>query len=547
MAAAGFAVTITAKDAASATLKKISDSLAKFSKPVEGLRAEFEKLGKNAGLANLTKGLGAAGSAAEKLIEKLGGSTGSLGGAGSIGGMAMLARQYADVGQQATNMAYRIGIGTDQLAKFQSAARLGGASAGAMADAVATMAKNIGDVLSNRNPTMAGFFKQLEITPRYGADGRPDVATAFRGLREALAKAPTTQGKNAILDALGLPQEIRPVIENMDRLSAAADRIRSNAGAATEAGAKLNVEMQRLQENARGVGENVETVLAPGLTKITRGLADLTEKANEASKSGVGAHVATILSGGGQGALYGAGAGALLGAFRGLGGGVPGIVGGAVSGAVIGGLRGGAGGAIIAGAVDALGNAGGDRGAPAGQTQNLGVVGMGGTLPSNNPGNLRASPSSFQRFATPQAGLEAAARNLIAYRNRHHLDTIEGIASRWAPPSENNTAAYIRGVSEDVGALPGQTLPNDSTTNAALLAAIVKREQGGAKAAQFTPEQYAAAIEAAMARSGGREVTITVNAPPGTTAQVSQQGGGASRFWPVRMQYGLRAGAGANP
>lgn len=60
----------------------------------------------------------------------------------------------------------------------------------------------------------------------------------------------------------------------------------------------------------------------------------------------------------------------------------------------------------------------------------------------------------FEVFEAPEWGIRAAVKLLDAYRRRHGLTTIAGIINRWAPPSENDTAAYVRKVAADVGVSP---------------------------------------------------------------------------------------------
>lgn len=81
---------------------------------------------------------------------------------------------------------------------------------------------------------------------------------------------------------------------------------------------------------------------------------------------------------------------------------------------------------------------------------------------NNNPGNLRRSGDPWQGLADRQTdmefftfksaiyGIRALARTLISYQDKHGLRTIRQIISRWAPPNENNTNAYIRAVAADV-------------------------------------------------------------------------------------------------
>lgn len=77
---------------------------------------------------------------------------------------------------------------------------------------------------------------------------------------------------------------------------------------------------------------------------------------------------------------------------------------------------------------------------------------------NNNPLNIRktdtawrgkvvGSDQEFETFATPEHGIRAAARILQTYQETHNLDTVKGVISRWAPPSENDTSAYVQAVS----------------------------------------------------------------------------------------------------
>ncbi len=81
----------------------------------------------------------------------------------------------------------------------------------------------------------------------------------------------------------------------------------------------------------------------------------------------------------------------------------------------------------------------------------------------NNPGNIRHShdkwkgetrlqrDKDFVRFSTPQAGIRAMMKIFLTYENVHHLNSISRIISRWAPPEENNTQAYIDDISIRIG------------------------------------------------------------------------------------------------
>lgn len=77
---------------------------------------------------------------------------------------------------------------------------------------------------------------------------------------------------------------------------------------------------------------------------------------------------------------------------------------------------------------------------------------------NNNPGNIRLTGDrwrgqvlpppdrGFVTFAEPKWGYRALFVILEGYMIRHGLVTIRSIIGRYAPPSENATAAYIRSV-----------------------------------------------------------------------------------------------------
>lgn len=91
-------------------------------------------------------------------------------------------------------------------------------------------------------------------------------------------------------------------------------------------------------------------------------------------------------------------------------------------------------------------------------------------LSNCNPGNIRQSkvrykgevqPSrdpAFKQFESLAWGYRAVFVLLHTYRVRHGLRTVRGMISRWAPPVENHTEAYIRAVAADTGIDPDEPL-----------------------------------------------------------------------------------------
>ena len=114
---------------------------------------------------------------------------------------------------------------------------------------------------------------------------------------------------------------------------------------------------------------------------------------------------------------------------------------------------------------------------------------------NNNPGNIevgdpwegRASAKErlphqegedkFVVFKSPEFGIRAITKLLQTYRVKYGLNTITGIISRWAPPEENDTEAYIASVSESMGIDPDKVLDTSSTNVLnPLVTAIIRHE-----------------------------------------------------------------------
>lgn len=112
-------------------------------------------------------------------------------------------------------------------------------------------------------------------------------------------------------------------------------------------------------------------------------------------------------------------------------------------------------------------------------------------LRNRNPGNIRRSNTrytgekeqstdpEFRQFVAVEWGYRAMFVLLYTYRLRYGLNTLEGWIGRWAPPSENRTASYLRFVADRCGLTEKEPLdPLDPATMIPIAAAMSEVENG---------------------------------------------------------------------
>ena len=106
------------------------------------------------------------------------------------------------------------------------------------------------------------------------------------------------------------------------------------------------------------------------------------------------------------------------------------------------------------------------------------------------PGNIRRSAvrykgetesddAAFKTFASTAWGYRAMFVLLHTYRVRHRIATLRGMIARWAPPSENDTGAYLRTVVRRSGVDPAAEIDTrDGPTMTRIAAAMARVENG---------------------------------------------------------------------
>lgn len=108
---------------------------------------------------------------------------------------------------------------------------------------------------------------------------------------------------------------------------------------------------------------------------------------------------------------------------------------------------------------------------------------------NKNPGNINKGQGfkgevdgddpRFATFESDVMGIRAITIILLAYWNKHNINTVQGIIGRWAPSIENNTSAYAIDVANRLDIAMTDTLDMyDPETLVKLTKAIIFHENG---------------------------------------------------------------------
>lgn len=95
----------------------------------------------------------------------------------------------------------------------------------------------------------------------------------------------------------------------------------------------------------------------------------------------------------------------------------------------------------------------------------------------------------FCIFKTPEFGFRALCLLLRNYHVIYKCDTIEQIVHKFAPPTENDTKAYVTAVAHDCGVSPTVTLPVISRDFMFKLAKAITKHETGSWAPYWTDDQ----------------------------------------------------------
>lgn len=107
----------------------------------------------------------------------------------------------------------------------------------------------------------------------------------------------------------------------------------------------------------------------------------------------------------------------------------------------------------------------------------------------------QSNDNTFVTFIEPVWGIRALARILLSY-HRQGVTTVRQAITRWAPPTENDTAAYITTVARTLNLNPDEQTDFSAPSVLLRLVTAVIRQENGCQ--PYSLETIAHAIKLAL-------------------------------------------------
>ncbi|KAA6176199.1 phage tail tip lysozyme [Pseudomonas veronii] len=200
-------ITINAVDKASATVRKVNDSVSRMTRPFEEVGKSFKSLGRELGFERIGKNLtniGREAGGAARSISNIVAPMAAITGIGSVAGVAALAVNWAKLGRSIDNSAHGIGISAGQLQTFQGAAKMVGIDTELATGSLNSLATTMQDAQWGRNQGALLMLNKLGIGLKKAKDGSWDVVGEYKAIANAIASQKSPQVQALIANNLGL-------------------------------------------------------------------------------------------------------------------------------------------------------------------------------------------------------------------------------------------------------------------------------------------------------------------------------------------------------
>ena len=276
-----FKIIISATDKATATVKKVNDSISRFVRPITEIKKASAALGKELGIERMGKSMAKVSTAAKDVSESIGhiiAPLASVFGIGSIAAIGEFAKKWGDVGAEIGRTSTTLGVSTRDLQLWRGAASLAGVSADAMTSGMKSLGDTMQDAVMNRNQMALGVMTQLHLNLSRTKTGAVDVTKALMDMSRILnsySGSPQVQSK--IASIFGLEALLPLLREGPDAVKRYLEQVKKTgaimSGPALEAANVFRQKMELLKLSLSGlkntIGSRLIPVLQPLIEKMT--------------------------------------------------------------------------------------------------------------------------------------------------------------------------------------------------------------------------------------------------------------------------------------
>jgi TP901 family phage tail tape measure protein len=298
-AATPFVVTITAVDKATASVRKIKASIAGITKPARDIKASFSSFGKEIGLDRVGKSMKSLGTAAADTARSVASvitPLTAIAGLGSIAGIALLANEFGKMGAEVQRTSGVLGVSTDDLQAYRSAAKLAGLSADDMTGSLKSLGRTIEDATYGRNQDALVMMQKFGISLHRTKDGAVDATLALKEVANAIvAQKGNVQAQGLIAGAFGV-ESLLPLLQKGEKGIEEFVKQARAMGLVFDAqtlakGQQFNANMLRLEAAATRLKYKFGDALAPAVEKVLNVVGKLVDKYGDIVASKVSEYV----------------------------------------------------------------------------------------------------------------------------------------------------------------------------------------------------------------------------------------------------------------
>ena len=207
----------------------------------------------------------------------LGLQLGALGGAASLGGLALMAKQAIDAADGLGKMAQKVGVSVESLSALEYAGKLSDVSLEQLGTGLKKLSVNLNEVATNADGDAAAAFRAIGVSVTDAAGNLRNADDVFADVAEAFAGMKDGAGKTALAVAIfgKAGADLIPM------LNAGADGLREMTneaklfgvtftGDAAKQAEAFNDNLTRLSESTRGFGNEVATIVLPTLGALAQ-------------------------------------------------------------------------------------------------------------------------------------------------------------------------------------------------------------------------------------------------------------------------------------